>query len=168
MSESSEEKTSVFNEKFSPEMIQMGLSAGKHIISKQSEAWIPQVSQFWLGLKFYFSVSNSYVVKKLSHVLYPLGNKSWTRISVDELPADDPSSETEHYGSKWALPKQDVNSPDLYIPVMAFVTYILLCGLVTGISSAFTPEVLSNAVWRCLLLVSTPRVVLCIACQSIQ
>jgi hypothetical protein len=53
---------------------------------------------------------------------------------------------------KWALPKQDVNSPDLYIPLMSFITYVLLVGLRKGMGSGFTPEVLIQSVWRCLIL----------------
>jgi hypothetical protein len=29
-------------------------------------------------------------------------------------------------------PAEDINSPDLYIPTMAFVTYVLLVGLFMG------------------------------------
>lgn len=39
-------------------------------------------------------------------------------------------------------PKEDINSPDMYIPVMAFVTYILLTGVVAGMEGRFHPEVL--------------------------
>ncbi|VDK42848.1 unnamed protein product [Anisakis simplex] len=37
-------------------------------------------------------------------------------------------------------PRYDVNAPDLYIPVMAFISYILLCGFVLGIQQRFSPE----------------------------
>ena len=53
---------------------------------------------------------------------------------------------------KWALPKQDINAPDLYIPLMSFITYVLLVGLRRGMGSGFTPEVLIQSVWRCLIL----------------
>jgi hypothetical protein len=58
------------------------------------------------------------------------------------------------YSRKWALPKQDLNSPDLYIPLMAFMTYVLLYGLRAGVGSdsTFTPDLLIQAVWRCLIL----------------
>uniref|UniRef100_A0A8C7XR72 Protein YIF1 n=1 Tax=Oryzias sinensis TaxID=183150 RepID=A0A8C7XR72_9TELE len=39
-------------------------------------------------------------------------------------------------------PRQDVNAPDLYIPTMAFITYILLAGMALGIQKRFSPEVL--------------------------
>lgn len=33
----------------------------------------------------------------------------------------------------WKPPTHDLNAPDLYIPSMAFVTYILLSGYVYGL-----------------------------------
>uniref|UniRef100_H3B4I6 Protein YIF1 n=1 Tax=Latimeria chalumnae TaxID=7897 RepID=H3B4I6_LATCH len=39
-------------------------------------------------------------------------------------------------------PRQDVNAPDLYIPTMAFITYVLLAGTALGIQKRFSPEVL--------------------------
>lgn len=36
--------------------------------------------------------------------------------------------------------KQDVNAPDLYIPLMAFITYVFVAGLVFGIQKRFSPE----------------------------
>lgn len=55
--------------------------------------------------------------------------------------------------NKWALPKDDTCAPDLYIPSMAFITYVLLYGLCTGLGTAqFTPEVLINAIWRCFIV----------------
>ena len=39
-------------------------------------------------------------------------------------------------------PKLDVNAPDMYIPVMAFVTYILIVGIALGRQDKFTPELL--------------------------
>jgi hypothetical protein len=69
------------------------------------------------------------------------------------------------------LPSQDQNAPDFYIPVMAFVTYILVTGLAHGTSTNFTPEVLINItsaavvtqlleiglVWLIFVLTSVPR-----------
>ena len=39
-------------------------------------------------------------------------------------------------------PKYDVNAPDLYIPSMAYVTYILLVGYILGLRNAFSPDLL--------------------------
>ena len=34
-------------------------------------------------------------------------------------------------------PKYDVNAPDLYIPTMAYATYVLLVGYILGLRNAF-------------------------------
>uniref|UniRef100_A0A8D2L4D9 Protein YIF1 n=1 Tax=Varanus komodoensis TaxID=61221 RepID=A0A8D2L4D9_VARKO len=39
-------------------------------------------------------------------------------------------------------PRFDVNAPDLYIPVMAFITYILVAGLALGTQNRFSPDLL--------------------------
>ena len=41
----------------SPEMLNMGLSAGQDMLNKQREKWMPGMSSFWLSLKYYFAVS---------------------------------------------------------------------------------------------------------------
>lgn len=38
----------------------------------------------------------------------------------------------------------DVNAHDMYIPTMAFITYILLAGLSLGTEGQFKPEVLGE------------------------
>eukprot|EP01038_Epipyxis_sp_PR26KG_P013038 gene13038-17474_t len=137
----------------SPEMVNYGLTAGASIIKAQQDRFMPGVSGFWIGLKLYFVVSNSYVLKKLQYLLYPMSNKVWFRIPADDFARGD---ESEVSSRKWALPKQDPNAPDLYIPLMSFVTYVLLYGLCKGLglgsSIIFTPELLIQAVWRCLLI----------------
>jgi len=82
-------------------------------------------------LKYYFNVNNSYVMNKIKLLLCPFFHKSWKRriMRVGEV-------------DSYAFPREDINAPDLYIPTMAFVTYILLVGFVRGTSLQFTPEVL--------------------------
>lgn len=54
---------------------------------------------------------------------------------------------------KWSLPKHDINAPDLYIPLMSFMTYILLFGLYKAlVNDRLAPDLLIEAVWRCLLI----------------
>lgn len=88
-------------------------------------------------LKYYFAVDNSYVTRKLSLVLFPFFHKDWSiRYNQDEP----------------VQPRYELNAADLYIPIMAFLTYILVVGYVLGLSSRFSPEVLattasSSLVW---------------------
>jgi hypothetical protein len=49
-------------------------------------------------------------------------------------------------GHKYLPPRQDVNAPDLYIPVMALWTYCLLVGIALFSSKTFKPETLYNTV----------------------
>jgi protein transport protein YIF1 len=86
------------------------------------------------ALKHYFNVSNSYVLNKLFLVLFPWRHKPWSR----QVAPTSPSSQTITF----LAPRDDINSPDMYIPVMAFVTYILLLTLLAGLRGAFRPELL--------------------------
>lgn len=47
-------------------------------------------------------------------------------------------------GYHFLPPREDVNSPDMYIPVMAFVTYILISTLLAGLRGQFHPEVMGS------------------------
>ncbi|PIK41775.1 hypothetical protein BSL78_21361 [Apostichopus japonicus] len=95
---------------------------GKDVMEKQVERFL-SVSK----LKYYFAVDTAYVGKKLAILLFPFGHTEWSiKYNQDEPVA----------------PRFEVNAPDLYIPVMAFVTYILLAGVCLGKQDRFTPEVL--------------------------
>ncbi|CEF63232.1 Hrf1 family-containing protein [Strongyloides ratti] len=97
---------------------------GGQFAAQQKEKISQYISSF--QLKYYFAVSNSYVAKKLGIILLPFIHKNWSiQVGVDGQPV---------------TPKEDVNAPDLYIPLMAFITYVLLSGLVLGIQQRFSPE----------------------------
>jgi hypothetical protein len=66
------------------QFVGMGLTAGKELITKTTVEWMPGLSSFWNSLKMYFAVSNSYVLKKIFIVLYPIKNQSWGRVLADE------------------------------------------------------------------------------------
>lgn len=48
----------------------------------------------------------------------------------------------------FAEPRHDTNAPDLYLPTMAFVTYVLLIAYHLGQQGRFTPEIFSMAASR--------------------
>lgn len=50
-------------------------------------------------------------------------------------------------------PTQDINAPDLYIPTMAIVTYVLLVGLTFGLRREFKPELLGRMASRALVFI---------------
>ena len=70
-------------------------------------------------LKHHFNVSNSYVVYKLRLVLFPWRHKPWTRRvhRPDQGYSQGPPPPHAAAG-EWMPPRDDINSPDLYIPRM--------------------------------------------------
>ncbi len=52
----------------------------------------------------------------------------------------------------YQIPMLDENAPDLYIPLMAFVTYVLVTGYAKGTANTFTPEVLVDVTSSCLVM----------------
>jgi len=95
-------------------------ASGKDMVEKKLDHFL-SVSK----LKYYFAVDTNYVVKKLGLVSFPFAHSDWS-LKYDQ--------------SEPVAPRYEINAPDLYIPTMAFVTYILICGLVMGTQNRFDPE----------------------------
>lgn len=101
-----------------------------------------KVKSFMRMPKYYFAVNHRYVLRKLSLILMPFMNRTWSRQRGLDSGNFDGSSGDD--GTCYLPPRDDVNAPDLYIPVMSFVTYILVVGFVFGTRNAFKAEVLAN------------------------
>ncbi|KAI0916712.1 hypothetical protein AcW1_010237 [Taiwanofungus camphoratus] len=112
---------------FGMQLGQSAVAAGQDYVQKNLGGLIP-ISV----MKHHFNVSNSYVMNKLRLLLFPWRHKPWPRRL----------RRTENGQPEWQPPRDDINCPDLYIPLMAFVTYILLAALNSGLHSRFHPEVL--------------------------
>ncbi|KAF2872999.1 YIF1-domain-containing protein [Massariosphaeria phaeospora] len=112
---------------------QMGFQIGKHAVDAGQQYMEQNIGRFVnvSALKHYFNVSNSYVVSKLYIVLFPWWHRPWSRR---------PSGNGQD--GYYLPPREDLNSPDMYIPMMALVTYILLSTLLAGLRGAFHPELL--------------------------
>ncbi|KAG7484044.1 hypothetical protein MATL_G00044840 [Megalops atlanticus] len=95
---------------------------GKDMVNKE-------ISRFMSvnKLKYFFAVDTKYVMKKLLLLLFPYTHQDW---------------EVRYHRDSPLTPRHDVNAPDLYIPLMGFLTYILLTGMALGIQRRFRPEVL--------------------------
>lgn len=83
-------------------------------------------------LRYYFQVSNSYVLRKLLLVLFPWRHKPWGR----QLQRADNGTEA------YAYPRDDLNAPDMYIPIMAFTTCLVVLSIVAGVHGKFHPQLL--------------------------
>ncbi|XP_051933769.1 protein YIF1B isoform X2 [Hippocampus zosterae] len=97
-------------------------SQGKEMMDKNLDRFIP-ISK----LKYYFAVDTLYVGKKLGLLVFPYMHENWEVSYQQDTPV---------------APRFDVNAPDLYIPAMAFITYVLVAGLALGTQNRFTPELL--------------------------
>lgn len=93
---------------------------GKELVHSQFEKYIPVTK-----LKYYFAVDNKYVVNKLRLIFFPFTQTDWS-LKYDH---DNP-----------VQPRYDINAPDLYIPTMAYITYVVLAGIVLGFQNRFSPE----------------------------
>ena len=109
---------------------QLGYALGSEMYSKVSENVNSNLERVvsLRQLRTLFKVDHSYVLGKIALILFPFRHSNWSRIGNSDL------------GFK--PPRQDLNAPDLYIPVMSFVTFVLLNGFSLGLSSKFTPDIL--------------------------
>ncbi|KAL6054784.1 Protein transport protein yif1 [Balamuthia mandrillaris] len=118
-------------------MTRIGIDVGRRWMGTAKDEFEGTLSR-WLSstnLKYYFNVNNSYVLNKIRLLLCPVLHKSWKRRVV----------RTQEGQEVYPPPKDDLNAPDLYLPLMAFVTYILIAGFILGTRGSFTPEVLGMA-----------------------
>ncbi|KAI0258547.1 YIF1-domain-containing protein [Gloeopeniophorella convolvens] len=111
---------------FGMQLGQNAVAVGQSYVQRNLGGLIPVTH-----LKHHFNVSNSYVIRKLRLVLFPWRNKPWTR----------KMRRSEAGVGEFQPPREDLNAPDLYIPAMAFVSYILLAALQSGLQSRFHPEI---------------------------
>jgi protein transport protein YIF1 len=94
---------------------------GKELMNKELEKYVSVTK-----LKYYFAVDNRYVMNKLRLIFFPFTHRDWS-LKYDQ-------------GEQPAQPRYDINAPDLYIPVMGYITFIVLAGFILGMQERFTPE----------------------------
>lgn len=94
--------------------------------------------QFVHSAKQYFNVTHGYVLRKALWQLVPLTSMK-KKAGEGELGAEKDWTVRLYEGLE-----VDVEEPDLYIPTMGFVTYVILCGLVRGLQEQFHPDTISS------------------------
>lgn len=113
-----------------PMVTNMAMNYGADIM-KQKQKEVEGMVEKYISvgqLKYYFAVDNTYVTKKLGLLMFPFTHSDWSiRYNHDEP----------------VQPRFELNAADLYIPSMAFVSYILVVGYMLGMQDRFSPEVLA-------------------------
>jgi hypothetical protein len=140
---------------------QMGFQVGQTALKHGTEYLEQNVNRYvnFSALKHYFNVSNGYVVNKLILVLFPWRHKPWSRKQ-----SIGPGGQ-----EGWYLPpRDDLNSPDMYIPVMALVTYILISSMLVGLRGNFDPQILGFNASFCFLVVCLEILVLKLGCYLLS
>ncbi|KAJ7557478.1 hypothetical protein O6H91_05G128100 [Diphasiastrum complanatum] len=126
------------------EFMRSGLGAyGEKIFGTGREYVQSNISRYFSGndVQYYFQVNHQYVKNKIRVILFPFLHKGhWTRIA-----------EQVAGGLTYKPPRYDINAPDLYIPFMAFGTYVVLCGYALGLLGRFSPEDMSLKFTKALL-----------------
>ncbi|CAJ55254.1 Protein YIF1 [Caenorhabditis elegans] len=128
-------------------MLNAAKQFGGQFAEQQKEKLTKYLGTF--NLKYYFAVDNAYVGKKLGILFFPFFHKDWSLKfagSADPAPA-----------------REDVNAPDLYIPLMSFLTYILVSGFVLGTQGRFSPEILGILTSNALIWVILENIVIFIS-----
>eukprot|EP00928_Gymnodinium_smaydae_P058605 TRINITY_DN4178_c0_g1_i2.p1 TRINITY_DN4178_c0_g1~~TRINITY_DN4178_c0_g1_i2.p1 ORF type:complete len:431 (+),score=127.60 TRINITY_DN4178_c0_g1_i2:67-1359(+) len=122
-----------------------GLVANQVPLDQLSVAarWFPNV---FVSLQALFNVGHAFVLRKLLMLLCPFLKRKQAAApdqgagwSVDASPSNTGASTLGPDGLK-IQPEE----PDLYIPLMAYVTYVLAYGIQRGTLSDFKPEVLTS------------------------
>lgn len=133
-----------FNSFFNDPTTQMGLQFSQTAFNASQQYMQNNIQQLVSNedIKYYFKVSNSYVMKKILLILFPYRNKTWVRHTSSNSGNDAAES--------YSTPRDDVNAPDLYIPTMSFLSYILVWALGEGVKGNFHPELLGYATTRTL------------------
>ncbi|KAI5296132.1 hypothetical protein KEM52_005505 [Ascosphaera acerosa] len=145
----------------------MGFQVGRSAITAGHEYMEQNLNRYVSipALKHYFNVSNRYVLDKLALVLFPWRHKPWSRqqtrlAAVAPAAAGNGAIAPQQYASIYLPPRDDLNSPDMYIPVMSIVTYILLSAVLAGFRGNFHPELLGSITTSALAVVIFEIVVL--------
>ncbi|XP_067604356.1 protein YIF1A isoform X3 [Pseudorca crassidens] len=99
-------------------------SHGKDMVHKELHRFVSENK-----LKYFFAVDTAYVAKKLGLLVFPYTHQNWEVQYSRDVPLP---------------PRQDLNAPDLYIPTMAFITYVLLAGMALGIQKRMILSVLTG------------------------
>jgi len=138
---------------FTSPLASAGVSYGARLVSSASSSGISQGLGPWLRgtrLKYYFTVSQTSVTRKLVRVLAPVSG-DWNRSLRDDA---DPAlaASSNDPAAAFKPPAEDVNAPDLYVPLMAFITFTVLMGYALGSIDSFDPELLGTTFTRSLVV----------------
>mmetsp|Transcript_17025 Transcript_17025/g.25427 ORF Transcript_17025/g.25427 Transcript_17025/m.25427 type:complete len:466 (-) Transcript_17025:148-1545(-) len=150
---------------------QIAIDQGRTFVTSYTAKLIPGLETFMNTFRIYFAVDNGYVKRKMVRVLFSFFCKNWSRKKIDTpIPSiKDPTvaaaAQTQSVAggqgpsssftstktiTTYAVPRDDDNAPDLYIPFMSLITYVLISALCYGTAGQFDPDVIVNVTTKCI------------------
>lgn len=139
----------------------MAVAAAQQITAKMDvagvTAWFPDTIKV---VHVLFNVGHSYVIRKLLLLLCPFikrdqgappahNNALWMQGG-----GSTPNAAMSNVSMDSDDLKSNIEEPDLYIPLMSYMTYILVYGMQRGVVSEFRPEIIpSTASFALVLLI---------------
>ena len=130
--------------------------AGLKTAGARMRAYIPGLSGLWQALRYHFDVDNTYVKNKMKLLLFPR-QRNWTRLASDTVETSRPLP-----------PVADVNAPDLYLPVMSFITFSLFAGFLQGTAGRFDPEYIQATIMWSATLIALEAAAARLACMFLK
>jgi len=119
-----------------------------HFAKEFTKGGLSMWPQFVLSAKRYFNVSHGYVARKILWQLAPMPN-------AKKKPVDGEIGREKDWTARiYEGLEIDIEEPDMYIPVMAFASYVMLNGLVKGLQDQFSPDVLFGCVSFAMIIVA--------------
>jgi len=124
-------------------MAGMAVGYGRAMLQGQVSRFLPSgMAGLGGSFKYYFHVDNAYITKKLKVLLFPFrrhAKEQWARVSDGDGGP----------GCTFRPPSEDINAPDMYLPLMSFITYAIVVAFVMGTAGEFTPDVLYTLIQSC-------------------
>jgi len=136
-----------------PALAQVGIGYGQRLLGSGGamlQGYAGRMGLSTTGVRSYFDVTHKYVGAKLRRLLFPFlvtrNTQAWTRQVSGAFGGAGTTT--------FKTPRDDVMAPDLYIPLMAYITYALLGGVKAAIEDAqsFSPEIVALSASRALAL----------------
>ncbi|KAF7683946.1 Protein transport protein yif1 [Astathelohania contejeani] len=116
----------------------MNLELGKGVVNAGKEYVNKEIKKMnFAKLRPYFNVTTNHILRKILLILFPFNHKDWHSRNQQVIIENE---------------RLSINDPELYLPIMGFLTYILVVGINLGLSNRFTPEMLGIRFTRAVFL----------------
>ena len=118
---------------FSSPFASVGVEYGKSLL-RENSVLTSGVGGWLRGsrLRYYFQVEQHMLLRKLGRIVVPFIHSDWTRNLLEDVDGGLVAAAASNPAASFQLPSKDVNAPDLYTGLMAFINFVLTLGFALG------------------------------------